>query len=40
MARVFLFHVDLTLKVAMVTKMVANIGLDRENVILDQNLEV
>ena len=36
----FIFHIDLTLKVAMVTKMATNIGLNRENVIFDHNLEV
>ena len=30
----------LTLTVAMVTEMAANIGINRENVILDHNLEV
>ena len=40
MTQVLLFHIDLTLTVAMVQKMAANIGINRENVILDHNFEV
>ena len=41
MTQVFLF-IELTLTVAVVTKIAANIGLhvNRENVILDHNLKV
>ena len=40
MTQVFLFFIDLTLTDAMVTENAANIGLNRENVILDHTLEV
>ena len=36
----FIFHIDLTLLVAMVTQMVASIGYNVENVILEHILEV
>ena len=37
MTQVFIFHIDLTLMVAMVPE---NIGLNREIVIMDHNLDV
>ena len=40
MTRVILFNIDLTLTVAMVTENGNNIGLNRENAILDHNMEV
>ena len=36
----FIFHIDLTLLVAMVTEIAASIGYNVENVILEHNLEV
>ena len=39
MTQVFLFHIDLTLTVAMVTENGRKYRLNRENVILDHNFE-
>ena len=40
MTYVFLFHTNLTLMVAILQKLATKIGLGRENVIFDHNLEV
>ena len=40
MTQVFIFHIDLTSTVAMVTENGRQCRLNRENIILDYNLEV